>query len=109
MRHKWMLVTAVVALFLQMPPAVLAFECPAHFAEAQAAIDRADEQIKRMEGGMALAAVSHLREARMSLVEAKHHHTQEGNYHHGRAIVRANEARGHAVAAYIMSRNRASQ
>jgi hypothetical protein len=40
----------------------------------------------------------------MSLNEAEYHHTQAGNFHHARAIVRANEARGHAITAEILSR-----
>ncbi len=84
-------------------------ECPEHFAAAQAAIDKASEQIRRMEGGMPLAAHGHLRYAKMSLVEAKYHHAQTGNYHHARAIVRANEARGHAIAGELLTRGIAKQ
>jgi hypothetical protein len=104
MKYQWILATAVIATPLQMPWPAQAFECPAHFAEAQAAIDKATESIKRMEGGMPMAAHAHLQHARMSFVEAKYHHTQSGDHHHARAIVRANEARGHAIAADIVSR-----
>ena len=109
MKRKWILaVTVALLLSLATWPAQ-AFECPAHFAEAQAAIDKANEQIRRMKSGMPLAAQSHLRHARMSLVEAKYHHTQPGNLHHARSIVRANEARGHAVAAFIMAQEQVEQ
>jgi hypothetical protein len=104
MTRKLILATTVAPLLLLTPWPAQAFECPEHFAEVQVAIDKASEQIRRMEGGMPLAAHSHLRYAKMSLVEAKYHHAQAGNYHHARAIVRANEARGHAVAGYILSR-----
>ncbi len=116
MKRKWMLavLAATVAPLLSLAPwPAQAFECPAHFAEAQAAIDKASEQSKRMRGGMPIAAISHLRHARMSLVEARFHHTQAGdfhqNFHHARAIVRANDARGHAVAAEILSRGLAKR
>ncbi len=103
MKFKWIIAAAVIAPLVQMPWSAQAFECPAHMAEVQGAIDKASERIKHMNGGMPLVALSHLRHARMSLVEARYHHEQTGNFHHARAIVRANEARGHAIAAYIVS------
>ncbi len=103
MKRKWILATTVAPLLLLTPWPVQAFECPVHFAAAQVAIDLAAESIKRMEGGMPMAAHAHLQHARMSLNEAEYHHAQTGNFHHARAIVRANEARGHAVAAEILS------
>ncbi len=109
MKRKWILAATVAPLLSLAPWPAQAFECPVHFAAAQAAIDKASEQIRRMQGGMPLAAHGHLRYAKMSLVEAKYHHAQTGNYHHARAIVRANEAYGHAVAGEIMSRNLASR
>ncbi len=104
MKRKWILGAAIMVTLVQMPGSVQAFECPAHFAVAQRAIDKAAERIRRMQGGMSMAAHAHLRQARMSLVEAEFHHDRAGSFHHARAIVRANEARGHAVAAGIMSR-----
>jgi hypothetical protein len=92
MTWKPTLLVALGTLLLQVP------------GEAQAAINKADESIQRMQGGMPMAARSHLRQARMSLVEAEYHHTKENGHHHARAIVRANEARGHAIAAYVLSR-----
>ncbi len=104
MKRKWILAATVAPLLLLTPWPAQAFECPVHFAAAQLAIDMAAESIKRMKGGMPIAARSHLRHARMSLNEADYHHTQTGNFHHARAIVRANEARGHAITAEILSR-----
>ena len=106
---KWFLAAVVVALLTHVSPSAQALECPMHFAEAQAAIDRVAENIKDMESKMPKEDVglvlAHLRNARMSLVEAKYHHTQKNVvYHHTRAIVRANEARGHAVAADSLHR-----
>ncbi len=103
MKRKWILAVTVIVPLMQISWSAQAFECPAHFAEAQMAIDKASERIKHIKGRMPLAALSHLRHARMSLVEGRYHHTQTGNFHHTRAIVRANEARGHAIAAYILS------
>lgn len=104
MKRKWILTAATIVTLVQMPGSVQAFECPAHFAVAQNAIDAAAGRVRRMKGGMPMAAHAHLRQARMSLVEAKFHHDRAGDFHHARAIVRANEARGHAVAASILSR-----
>lgn len=105
MKRKWILAATLMVTLVQMPGSIQAFECSSHFAVAQGAIDEAADRIRRMEGGMPMAAHAHLRQARMSLVEAKFHHDQAGNFHHARAIVRANEARGHAVAAGILSRS----
>ena len=109
MKRKWILAAAVAAPIMHMPGSAQAFDCPAHFAEAQAAIDKAAESIKHIEGGMPLASRAHLQHAKMSLVEAKYHHAQTGDFHHAGAIVRANEARGHAVAAYFMSQGLAKR
>lgn len=109
MKWKQTLIAAFGTLFLQISGEVQAFECPVYIAEAQAVIEKADGSIQRMQGGMPMAALSHLQQARMSLLEAEHHHTRESGYHHARAIVRANEARGHAIAAYILSRKGADQ
>ncbi len=104
MRVSVLLAAIVIVPLMQMPWSAQAFECPVHLAAAQVAIDNAAESIKRMKGGMPMASRAHLRHARMSLNEAEYHHTEAGQFHHARAIVRANEARGHAVAAEILSR-----
>lgn len=109
MKRKWILASAIMVTLVQVSGSVQAFECPAHFAVAQGAIDKAADSIRRMVGGMPMAAHGHLRHARMSLVEAEFHHDRAGDFHHARAIVRANEARGHAVAAEIMSRSPAKR
>ncbi len=109
MRVSVLLAAVVTVPLMEMPWSAQAFECPAHFAEAQPAIDQASERIGRMAGGMPMAALSHLRHARMSLVEAKYHHTQSGTVHHARAIVRGNEARGHAVVGNILPRGLVKQ
>jgi len=92
-----------------MPRPVQAFECPVHIAAAQVAIDMAAESIKRMKSGMPIAARGHLRHANMSLNAADYPHTQAGAFHPARAIARANEARGNAITAEILSREIAGQ
>lgn len=109
MKRKWILAATIAPLLSLTPWPAQAFECPEHFAAAQVAIDKASKQIRSMTGGLTLAAYGHLRFAKMTLVEAKYHHAQMDNYHHVRAIVRANEARGHAIAAEILTRGIAKQ
>lgn len=109
MKRKWILAATVAPLLSLTPWPAQAFECPVHIAEAQGAIDKAAESIKPMNGGMPITSRAHLRYARMSLNEAEYHHSQAGDFHHARAIVRANEARGHAVAAEILSREPAKR
>jgi hypothetical protein len=103
MKRKWILATVVAPLLWLAAGPAQAFECPKHIAEAQAAIDKASESTKQMRSGMPLASRSHLRHAKMSLVEARYHHTQSGNFHHARSIVRAHEGLGHALTASILS------
>ncbi len=109
MKCKWILPLTIAPLVWLAPWTVQAFECPKHFAEAQTAIEKASESIKQMRSGMPLASRSHLRHAKMSLVEARYHHTQPGNIHHARSIVRAYEALGHAITAYMLSQRGANQ
>ncbi len=109
MKPKWILAATVVPLLLLAPWPAQAFECPMHFAAAQAAIDKAAESIKSMQGGMPMASRGHLRHAKMSLNEAEYHHSQTGKFHHARAIVRAHEAQGHALAAGVLSRSLAKR
>lgn len=106
---KMTLATGAAALLLQLSVEAWAFECPAHFAEAKAAIEKAEKSIQQMQGGMPMAALSHLKGAKMSLAEAQYHHAKEENHHHARAIVRADEAHGHAIAAYFLSRTMTGQ
>lgn len=108
---KWPL--AVVAAFtvLQFPLTANAWECPKYFAAAQAAIDKVTEDMKgEMSKQMAAAgmaadmALVHalLDDAKMLLDGAKHNHEKpQGAYDHGRAIAKAEAARGSAVAADI--------
>ena len=106
MKLKWILAVAVAALLLQFSSTAQAFECPKHIAEAQAAIEKAIASVMGMESKMSKEGItmvqSHIVHAKMTLAEAKFHHENkalEGLRHHAHAIMRANEARGHALAA----------
>ena len=103
--------TIVVAGLVSFAGAANAFECPKHFAKAQAAIDKVSEDMKgAMSKSMAKAgmktqmALVHalLDDAKMRLAGAKHnHHKPQGAYDHARAIAKADAALGFAVAADI--------
>ncbi len=94
----------VVAL-AQMPRAANAFECPTHFAAAQAAIDNVMESMKGMEGmDMKDMASLHslIDDAKMILAGALHNHEKpQGAFDHARAIAKAKISLGYAEAADI--------
>ena len=99
---------SVLAAFgLQWSSAAQAFECPKHFAEAEAAIDKVTEDMKGMKGSMPKEdmALVHalLDDAKMLLAGAKHNHEKpQGAYDHARAIAKADAAKGYAVAADML-------
>lgn len=85
-----------------------AFECPKHFTEAQAAIDKVladmggdmSKQMPKEQMALVHALVD---DAKMLLEGAKHNHEKpQGAYDHARAIAKADAARGYAVAADIL-------
>ena len=100
-----------VAVAAQASQTASAFECPKHFADAQAAIDKVTDDMKgEMSKSMARAGMKNdmvlihalLDDAKMLLAGAKHNHEKpQGAYDHARAIAKADAARGHAVAADI--------
>ena len=108
MKLKPLLAASAATLMILMPwSAAQAFECPKHFAEAQAAIDKVTEDMK---GDMSKKmpkeemALVHalLDDAKSRLASAKHNHEKpQGMYDHARAIAKADSARGYAVAADI--------
>ena len=111
MKTKLLLVVSSTLLSFGVGGSAQAYECPKHFAEAWAAIEEVAESMKRAEGVLPMedmvAPRSHLRNARMSYAEGKQHHKtgrDDDGYHHARAIVRANEAQGHAAAAESLLR-----
>ena len=107
MIRKWHLAGAfaVAFAFVQTPGTSNAFECPRHFAAAQAAIDKV---VADMGGGMVMtpemmAQVNFfLDNARRLLAEAMaHHEGAQGGMGHGKSIADADAALGYAQAGDI--------
>ncbi len=108
MKLKPLLAASAATLVFLLPwGSAQAFECPKHFAEAQAVIDKVTEDMK---GDMSKKmpkeemALVHalLDDAKSRLASAKHNHEKpQGLYDHARAIAKADAARGYAVAADI--------
>ncbi len=103
------LIYAVTATLMFIIPweSAQAFECPKHFAKAQAAIDKVTQDMggsmskKMRKEDMALVHAL-LDEAKSRLTSAKHNHAKpQGMYDHGRAIAKADAALGYATAADI--------
>ncbi len=107
MKTKWSLAMVAILGLVQFPNAASAFECPKHFAEAQALIDKVTEDMKSMKGKTSKEdhALVHalLDDAKMILAGAKHNHEKpQGAYDHARAIAKAGAARGSALAADLL-------
>jgi hypothetical protein len=108
MKMKRLLMASTAMLMFLLPwGSAQAFECPEHFAEAQAVIDKVTEDMK---GDMSKKmpkeemALVHalLDDAKSRLASAMHNHEKpQGLYDHARAIAKADAARGYAVAADI--------
>lgn len=84
-----------------------AFECPQHFEAAQAVIDKVEQDMQGMEQMMTREdmALVHalLDDAKMLLDGARHNHEKpQGAFDHGRAIAKADSAKGYATAADIL-------
>ena len=108
MKVKRLLMASTATLMFLLPwGAAQAFECPKHFAAAQAAIDKVSEDMKgEMSKKMAKEdmALVHalLDDAKTRLTSAKHNHEKpQGIYDHARALAKADAALGYAVAADI--------
>lgn len=96
---------AIIACVLATPAA--AFECPVHFAEAQAMIDKVSADMEGMMDAMSAEemALVHalLDDAKMSLTGAEHNHEKpQGAYDHARSIAKAKAALGYALAADLL-------
>ena len=104
MRRRWMWAMILAVPAMQIPTAVQAFECRTHFAEVEMLITEAKQVARRMNGGQKMAVLSDVREAEMTLREARFHHGEKSDYHHSRAIIRASEARGYVLAALALTR-----
>ena len=89
----------------QFPHTANAFECPKHFAAAQAAIDNVLESMKGMEGmdQKDMASLhSLIDDAKMILTGAIHNHEKpQGAFDHARAIAKAKTALAFAESAEI--------
>ena len=104
MKAKRVLMASAATLMFLLPwGAAQAFECPSHFAEAQAAIDKVTED---MGGGMSMQmsketmalVLALLDDAKELLASAMlNHEKPHGMAEHGRAIAKADAARGYAV------------
>lgn len=86
---------------------VAAFECPSHFAEAQAMIDKVTADMEGMKDMMAAEemALVHalLDDAKMLLSGGVHNHEKpQGAYDHARSIAKADAALGYARAADML-------
>ncbi|MEE9275643.1 MAG: hypothetical protein V3V62_10085 [bacterium] len=97
---------AVLGFLAVSSSPALAFDCPNRFKSAQKAIDKVLEGMKGMmkmmpKKDMALVH-SLVDDAKMMLAGARHNHAKpQGLYDHGRAIAKAETARGYAEAADI--------
>ena len=109
MKVKWLIAASAMALVMQTPWSAQAYECPKHFAAAQAAIDKvaADMQadIPWQEPLDKELVLTLLDDARMLLGGAKYNHEHPtGGYSHARAVAKADSALGYANAADLFHR-----
>ncbi len=108
MRLKWLLAASAAALLFQLPSGAQAFECPKHFAAAQAAIDKitgdmGGDMSKKMPKEQMALVHALLDDAKTRLTSAKHNHAKpQGAYDHARAIAKADAALGTARAADML-------
>ncbi len=114
MKVKWLLAASAAVLVMQTPWSAQAFECPKHFAAAQAAIDKvaADMQadIPWQEPVDKELVLLLLDDARMLLGGGKYNHeNSRESYGHARAIAKADSALAHAKAADLFHRELLSQ
>ena len=108
MKMKRLLMASTATLMFLLPwGAAQAFECPKHFAKAQAAIDKVTQDMggnmskKMRKEDMALVHAL-LDDAKSRLASAKHNHAKpQGMFDHGRSIAKADAALGYANAADI--------
>ena len=104
--YMLLMMLALPLIFSAAP--TFAFECPKHFAEAQALIDKVKGDMggamsKQMPQEQMALVHSLLDDANMFLAGAKHNHEKpQGAYDHARAIAKADTALGYARAADIL-------
>ncbi len=108
MKVKRLLIASAAMLVFLLPwGTAQAFECPGHFAKAQAAIDKVMEDMKgdmskkMRKEDMALVHAL-LDDAKSRLASAKHNHEKpQGRFDHARALAKADSALAYATAADI--------
>ncbi len=108
MKVKRLLIASAATLVFLLPwGTAQAFECPGHFAKAQAAIDKVMEDMKgdmskkMRKEDMALVHAL-LDDAKSRLASAKHNHEKpQGRFDHARALAKADSALAYATAADI--------
>ena len=106
MKLKRLLMASTATLIFLLPwGTAQAFECPKHFAAAQAVIDKVSKDMKGAmskavdKGDMALVHAL-LDDAKSRLISAKHNHeSPQGAFDHARAMAKADAALGYASAA----------
>ncbi len=104
---KRVAIAAALSAAVLIPASASAFECPKHIAAAQTAIDKVlgdmkgiGKMMKRSDIALVHALVD---DAKIRLASARHNHAKpRGRYDHGRAIAKADAARGYAIGAEIL-------
>ena len=105
---RLLLVSTAVLIFLLPWGAAQAFECPKHFTEAQALIDKVQgdmggDMSKQMPKEQMALVHALLDDAKTRLTSAMHNHEKpQGMFDHARAIAKADAALGYARAADIL-------
>ena len=104
MSRKPIVFATAFGVALLVAQGAYAFECPKHFTEAQAAIDKTSANMKAAGDKVAKAdmALIHalLDDAKTLLTSAEHNHAKpQGKFDHARAIAKADSATAYAGAA----------
>ena len=103
---KLIVAAPVLAIALGFASPSWAFECPGHFAKAQAAIDSATAAMNEVSDPTAKGLVHTLvDDAKRLLSSAEHNHAKPaaGGYDHARALAKADSARAYAEAAEALA------
>ena len=96
---RTLLSTFTVAIAFFLASSTEAFDCPNHFAQAEAKIKEATKALQSLEKGSPLFKMIHasIDDAKMYLHGAKHNHEKpQGDFDHGRAIAKAGMASAYA-------------
>ncbi len=105
---RLLMATAATLMFLAPWGAAQAFECPKHFAAAQAAIDKVmgdmgGDMSKQMPKEQMALVHALLDDAKTHLTSARHNHEKpQGIYDHARALGKSDAALAYAQAADML-------